>query len=155
MTAVLLSRAALETIRHHGESSYPEECCGFLLTAPATNENGAERRIARAEPITNRSEAPRNRRYLIAPDELRRFENSLEGSAESLVGFYHSHPDHPAAPSQFDQEHAWPWYTYLVLAVQAGEAGDFATFELDPDERKFHPVPSRVLGETPLPVKER
>ncbi len=155
MTGILLARGALDTIRHHGESSYPEECCGFLLTATPTDGNGAERRIARAEPIANRSEAPRNRRYLIAPDELRRFEISLEGSAESLVGFYHSHPDHPAAPSQFDQEQAWPWYTYLVLEVRAGEARDFGTFELDPDERKFRPVPSQVLGETQLPVKER
>ncbi len=155
MTGILLSRGALDTIRRHGESSYPEECCGFLLATPSTDENGAERHIARAEPIANRSEDPRNRRYLIAPDELRRFENSLEGSTESLVGFYHSHPDHPAAPSQFDQEHAWPWYTYLVLEVRAGEARDFATFELDPDERKFHFVPSLVLEETRLPVKER
>ena len=65
-----------------------------------------------------------------------------------MVGFYHSHPDHPALPSPFDEEHAWPWYSYLVLAVDHGTPGALGGFELDPDRRTFHEVRVRVLPST-------
>lgn len=89
-------------------------------------------------------ERARGRRFVILPEELRRFETSLERTGESLVGFYHSHPDHPAVPSLFDQEHAWPWYSYLVLSVEHGRAGEIGVFELSAEDRRFSPVPWSV-----------
>ena len=89
------------------------------------------------EPMANQVEGPRVRRFIIRPEELRRFEKALEGTGEAVVGFYHSHPDHPAVPSLFDQDNAWPWYTYLVISVDHGHADEVGTFELDPEERRF------------------
>lgn len=130
----------VEEIRRHAEATYPEECCGFLVGRETPSEAGDGRRIDRVVPMENRMEGARRRRFVIPPDELRRFEASLEGSGDLLVGFYHSHPDHPAVPSLFDQDHAWPWYSYLVLAVDGGRAGELGAFELSAEDRRFAPV---------------
>jgi proteasome lid subunit RPN8/RPN11 len=141
---VLLPAKLEDEIRRHGEATYPEECCGFLIAKePAAGEDG-DRRIVRVAPMENRMAGARGRRFEIPPEDLRDFENSLEGTGEALVGFYHSHPDHPAVPSLFDQEHAWPWYTYLVLAVEEGRARELGAFELGAEDRRFSPVPWTV-----------
>jgi proteasome lid subunit RPN8/RPN11 len=138
---VLLPERVVEEISRHGEAAYPEECCGFLVATEGTLGSNELRRIVRAAPVQNRVEKARGRRFVIPPEELREFEASLLGTDESLVGFYHSHPDHPAVPSLFDQDHAWPWYTYLVLAVDHGRAGELGAFELTAEDRRFSPVP--------------
>jgi proteasome lid subunit RPN8/RPN11 len=138
---VVLRANLVDEIRRQGEATYPEECCGFLVASESTPANDEPRRILRAAPMENRMEGARGRRFVIPPEELRRFEQSLEGTGEAVVGFYHSHPDHPAVPSLFDQEHAWPWYTYLVLAVDGGHAGELGAFELGAEDRHFAPVP--------------
>jgi proteasome lid subunit RPN8/RPN11 len=138
---VLLPEELAEKIRRHGEATYPEECCGFLVAKESAFADVDERRIVRIAPMENRMEGARGRRFVIPPEELRRFENSLEGTGEVLVGFYHSHPDHPAVPSLYDQEHAWPWYTYLVLTVDGGKSGELGAFELGAEDRRFSPVP--------------
>ena len=141
---IVLPADLVEAIRRHGESTYPEECCGFLVTREISSEGDGRRTIVRAHPMENRMQGERRRRFIIPPEELRRFERSLEGTGDELAGFYHSHPDHPATPSTFDQDHAWPWYTYLVLAVEEGRATDLGAFELDPDDRRFHAVPFEI-----------
>ncbi len=138
---VRLSERLAGEIRRHGEISYPEECCGFLVAKEEPSSEDGTRRIVRVAPMENRVEGARGRRFVILPDDLRRFEDSLDGTDEVLVGFYHSHPDHPALPSRFDQEHAWPWYTYIVLAVDHGKAGELGAFELGAEDRRFSPVP--------------
>jgi proteasome lid subunit RPN8/RPN11 len=138
---LLLPPALLEEIRRHGEATYPEECCGFLVAHEPGSPPDGPRRIVRVAPVPNRMEGNRRRRFVIPPEELRQFERSLEGSSDVLVGFYHSHPDHPAVPSQFDQENAWPWYTYLVLSVEHGRAAELGAFELEPADRRFVAVP--------------
>jgi proteasome lid subunit RPN8/RPN11 len=138
---ILLPKSVVEEIRRHAEAAYPEECCGFLVARETPSDAGDPRRIIRVAPVDNRMEGARTRRFVIPPEELRRFEASLEGTGESLVGFYHSHPDHPAVPSLFDQDHAWPWYTYLVLSVEHGRAAELGAFELTAEERRFAPVP--------------
>ncbi len=147
---VVIPAPLVDEIRRHGEVTYPEECCGFLVGRDAPPGDGQPRRILRVARMENQMDRERGRRFIIRPDQLRRFEKSLDGAGELLVGFYHSHPDHPAVPSRFDEEHAWPWYTYLVLAVDQGGAAELGAFELDPDERHFKPVgwahPSDTLG---------
>jgi proteasome lid subunit RPN8/RPN11 len=149
---VLLPASLEDEIRRHGEATYPEECCGFLIAKEPPAAEPGDRRIVRVAPMENRMEGARGRRFIILPEELRQFESSLEGTGEVLVGFYHSHPDHPAVPSLFDQEHAWPWYTYLVLAVEAGRAGELGAFELGAEDRRFSPVPWTVEHRS-LPVR--
>ncbi len=149
---VVFPPTVVRDIRRHGEATYPEECCGFLIGPNGGATPGPERRVRRTIPAENRNESLRSRRFEIPPEELRQVERGLEGTDEAVLGFYHSHPDHPAVPSQFDQDHAWPWYTYVVLAVVGGRSGDFGAFELDPDERRFSPVPWTV---EPVAVPER
>lgn len=85
----------------------------------------------------NQKAEERHRRYQIDPRELLAMEETLDPTQEWLVGFYHSHPDHPARPSEYDQDHAWPWYTYIVASVHQGRCVDLQAWELRPDRAKF------------------
>jgi proteasome lid subunit RPN8/RPN11 len=131
----------LLSMRRWAEESYPDESCGFLYAA-ASGSDDAVRRIVDAEPTANRSPAERRRRFVILPDELRAAEERAARRSAVVAGFFHSHPDHPARPSAFDQEHAWPWYLYLILSTGAGgRSAPVGAFELDADRREFREVP--------------
>ncbi len=140
-----------KAIRSHGEETYPHECCGLLLG----RIEDAVRRVKASFPIDNaREEDARGNRYLISPDEYRRGEVAARAQDLEVVGFYHSHPDHPARPSAFDLEHAWPWYAYAIVAVEKGRSGALAAFRLREDREAFveEPVviepPRSTTGET-------
>jgi len=134
---VRLSAALRAEIEAHGRAMYPEECCGLLIGLARESTLSDERVILALERADNHSSGERTRRFLIPPDHLRSVERRLEFTEQAVVGFYHSHPDHPARPSQFDQDHAWPWYTYLVLSVSASGTPTLGAFELDPDSGTF------------------
>lgn len=122
-------------IAAHGERDYPHECCGLLLGS----FDGDQLKVA-AEiyPISNaREEEAKRNRFLIRPEELMRGERYAREKQLEVVGFYHSHPDHPAVPSQYDLEHAWPSYSYIVVAVAAGVAGDLRSWEMEVDRSRF------------------
>jgi proteasome lid subunit RPN8/RPN11 len=142
-----LDRSAYRAILDHGRSTYPEECCGFLI-APSTRVMGEQRFLQRAIPAENCAREDRRRRYEIDPQELLRIERTVL-PRETLVGIYHSHPDHPPVPSEFDRERAWPWYSYLLLSVSRGVPGELFGFELDPESRQFHPRHVIVEGGSP------
>jgi proteasome lid subunit RPN8/RPN11 len=121
-----LPGALADEIRRHGEAAYPAECCGVLIG----REEGDAKVVVRLEPAVNRrTDDPH--RYLIAPEDLLRLERALRGTGENIVGYYHSHPDHPARPSAFDTEHAWPWYSYLIVRIDGGQGADMASWVLD------------------------
>lgn len=147
MRAVRLPAALLAEMRAHGRAAYPEECCGFLIGAAPEREAEGERTIEALERAGNQFDGERRRRFLIRPEELRELEHRLEGTGRAVVGFYHSHPDHPARPSQFDQEHAWPWYSYVVVAVTASDTPAVAAFELEPESATFREVPFSLTEE--------
>ena len=131
-----------EELRRHGAETYPEECCGGLL---GERENGTVR-VRRIERVPNRGTALRERRYTIDPRDYLQLERLAGETGLSVVGIYHSHPDHPAIPSEFDREHALPYFHYLIVAVEAGRAGDFACWVLNEDRGAFERAPHR-LGE--------
>jgi len=135
----------MEEIRRHAVAMYPEECCGFLVAPSSEASSGSSRHIRRVQPIENGFDGLRTRRFVIRSEDLLKFERSLESTDESVVGFYHSHPDHPARPSEYDRDHAWPWYTYVVISVTKGRAGDARAFELDEQSREFHVAPLEVV----------
>ena len=123
-------------IRAHGERDYPHECCGLLLGAFTQDGAKACREIY---PISNaREEEAKRNRFLIRPEELMRGEKYASSKDLEVVGFYHSHPDHPAVPSAYDLEHAWPVYSYVVVAVAKGRAGDLRSWEMQADRSRFH-----------------
>ena len=123
-------------IRAHGERDYPHECCGLLLGAFI---NDGAKACQEVYPISNaREEEAKRNRFLIRPEELMRGEKYASSKDLEVVGFYHSHPDHPAVPSAYDLEHAWPVYSYVVVAVAKGRAGDLRSWEMQADRSRFH-----------------
>jgi proteasome lid subunit RPN8/RPN11 len=138
-----LPGALLEQIRRHGEAAYPAECCGAML---GRMDQDGFKEVARLAPAVNRrTDDPH--RYLIAPDDLRRLEGEARAEGLEIVGYYHSHPDHPARPSAFDTEHAWPWYSYLIVRVDGGSGAEAASWVLDDERPLMHPESLEVLSE--------
>jgi proteasome lid subunit RPN8/RPN11 len=90
-------------------------------------------------PISNaREESAKRNRFLIEPEELMRGESYARSKKLDVVGFYHSHPQSPAVPSQYDLEHAWPTYSYIIVSVMDQKAGDLFSWEQEPDRSKFN-----------------
>jgi proteasome lid subunit RPN8/RPN11 len=124
-----------DEIAAHGERDYPHECCGLLLGR--FGDNGLKS-VSETYPISNaREEEAKRNRFLIRPEELLRGERYAAGKELDVVGFYHSHPDHPAVPSQFDLEHAWPLYSYIIVAVGQGNREDLRSWEMESDRSRF------------------
>ncbi len=136
-----LTEALIDEIRRQAELAYPAECCGILAGRP-----GEVKKVLRLVPAANRrTDDPH--RYLISPDDLRRIEAELRPSALETLGSYHSHPDHPAAPSAFDIEQAWPWYSYIIVRVDRGRAAELTSWVLDDDRSRMLPESVDVLSE--------
>jgi proteasome lid subunit RPN8/RPN11 len=130
-----LSATQRTEISAHGERDYPHECCGLLIGRFAAD---GLKEVAEIYPISNaREEAAKRNRFLIRPDELMRGERHAAAKELDVIGFYHSHPDHPAIPSGYDLDHAWPVYSYIVVAVAEGKAGDLRSWEMRPDRSSF------------------
>ncbi|HXE58969.1 MAG TPA: M67 family metallopeptidase [Gemmatimonadales bacterium] len=132
----------LDRIRRQAERAYPAECCGAIAGRPAPLKEAV-----RLFPLRNRrTDDPR--RYLIDADQLRRVDAAVRAAGWEIIGFYHSHPDHPPEPSAYDVEHAWPWYSYLIAAVERGRADRLASWVLADDRSAMRPealeVPSEV-----------
>ena len=122
-------------IASHGERDYPYECCGLLIGRFA--ESG-RKLVAETYPISNaREEEAKRNRFLIRPEELLNGEKYAAENNLEVVGFYHSHPDHPALPSQFDLEHAWPTYSYIIVSVRE-DAEDLRSWEMEVDRSRFN-----------------
>ncbi len=104
----------------HVKGGYPDECCGALLGKAAKDESG-EKSVTKARALTNINEERSADRYEIDPLELLKVEKDASKKGLAVVGFYHSHPDHPDEPSEFDRDRAWPDYSYVIIAVENGE----------------------------------
>ena len=132
---ITISENLLTEIREHGVRDYPYECCGLLL-----GRYGADGKVVKETyPISNaREESAKRNRFLIEPHELLRGEQYARNNDLEVVGFYHSHPDSPAVPSQYDLEHAWPTYSYIIVSTSAEQAGDLFSWEQEPDRSRFN-----------------
>ena len=123
-------------IAAHAERDYPYECCGLLLGGFGVD---GRKLVAETYPISNaREEEAKRNRFLIRPEELMVGEKYAARKELEVLGFYHSHPDHPAVPSQYDLEHAWPVYSYIVVSVRAGQAEDLRSWEMEGDRSRFN-----------------
>ena len=116
-------------IRRHGEETYPHECCGALV--------GRDGRVASIVALPNTTEEGPRRRFLVRPSDYRLAEQRARELGGELLGFYHSHPDHPARPSQYDLDHAWPTFAYVIVSVASGQAGDMTVWWLKDDRSTF------------------
>jgi len=130
---VLLAPDARATIERHAAETYPHECCGALYGEPAAGGFT----VAEALPLPNTtSEGPR-RRFLIQPSDYRAAEAHAKTSKRAFIGFYHSHPDHPARPSQHDLDHAWPNMLYTITSVREGRVDVTTAWQLRDDRSQF------------------
>jgi proteasome lid subunit RPN8/RPN11 len=122
-------------IKREGEKAYPNECCGILLGRIGEDDS---RTVEDLVPIENAWDpGEQYHRFQITPEDMLKAEQEARRRGLDVLGFYHSHPDHPAKPSDFDREQALPFYSYIIIAVDKGRAGDIASWELKTDRSLF------------------
>jgi proteasome lid subunit RPN8/RPN11 len=124
-----ITAAALEAIRAHGVQTFPDECCGALIEVGGV--------IVDAFALPNTTTSGAARRFQIGPRDYRASEARATELRGTLAGFYHSHPNHPARPSQHDLEQAWPNFSYVIISVNAAVPGDITCWHLKDDRSAF------------------
>ena len=121
--------AVVALIQKHGRDAYPHECCGALIGTGNVVSSGCQ--------IPNTTEEGPRSRFLVRPADYRAAEGRATELGQELLGFYHSHPDHPARPSQYDLDHAWPVFAYVIIAIEHGEPGTMTSWRLRDDRSMF------------------
>jgi proteasome lid subunit RPN8/RPN11 len=124
-----LMPSAHEAIRRHGAEAYPHECCGALI--------GRDGVVTEALALPNTTEEGPRRRFLVRPSDYTHAERHASTMGAELLGFYHSHPDHPARPSQYDLDHAMPSMSYVIVSVRDAVPGDMTSWRLRDDYTAF------------------
>ena len=128
---ILLTNGADEAIRAHGMETYPNECCGALI--------GRDGVVTATFALPNTTEEGPRRRFLVRPSDYQEAEKRASQAGGDLLGFYHSHPDHPARPSQYDLDHAWPFFSYIIVSIREGVSEDMTSWRLREDRSAFDP----------------
>jgi proteasome lid subunit RPN8/RPN11 len=131
--ALVLRPEVNAAIRAHGRDAFPHECCGALL--------GKDGVVHDAFALPNTTEEGPRRRFLVRPDDYRAAEKRARETGLDLLGFYHSHPDHPARPSQYDLDHAWPSFSYVIVSVMSGADAALTSWQLKDDRSAFDEEP--------------
>ena len=145
MTLILTS-SLLDTIQHHGEECYPEEGAGVILGTEASERRSASQIL----PLTNSfTPTERSRRYQISPQDMLDAELMAEEMGLEILGIFHSHPDHPDTPSEFDQEWALPWYTYVITSIVHGSRASSRAWRLSDDRNQFYEEEIVILEISP------
>ncbi len=144
----------IQAISNHAEKTYPEECCGLLL---GTIE-GEAKTVIEVWPTANMwdKENPQNisdkniltkrQRYVLDPQMMLKAQREGRDRGLNIIGFYHSHPDHPAVPSECDREYAWPEYSYIIIAVKTGKTTDILSWNLN---ENYQFQPEQILNTPP------
>ncbi|MCZ6529558.1 MAG: M67 family metallopeptidase [Chloroflexi bacterium] len=131
---LLIPGPVMDEIRSHGEKLYPEEGAGLILGSI----EGEHREARRVLPMPNHfNSGERNRRYLLDPQEILQAEELAEQLGLEVIGIFHSHPDHPPAPSQYDLDWAVPWYVYLITRVEQGAASESRAWRMLEDHTRM------------------
>jgi proteasome lid subunit RPN8/RPN11 len=148
----------LQAIQAHAESTYPEECCGLLLG----NLSGDAKTLIEVLPTENswgddaaddfqaiegsrERKSSKGNRFSIAPIVMLKAQKDARDRNLDIIGIFHSHPDHPAVPSEFDRAIAWQQYSYIIVSVQQGKACDLKSWSLD-DGHQFQPEEIRTVS---------
>ncbi|MGH9147987.1 MAG: Mov34/MPN/PAD-1 family protein [Vicinamibacterales bacterium] len=126
---LVLGPGVEDAIRRHGTETYPNECCGALV--------GREGDVQHAVQLPNTTEEGPRRRFLVRPADYMQAEGAARHLGGDLLGFYHSHPDAPARPSQYDLDHAWPTFWYVIVAVEQGTPAAMTVWQLRDDRSQF------------------
>ena len=131
---ITLTSTQVDDVRNHAEAAFPHECCGLLLG----HVNGKEKSVAALFRTNNaRKKEDQHHRFLIDPRDFMQAEQRARQQNMDVIGVYHSHPNEAAQPSAYDVDHAWPWYSYVIVSVQAGKADDLTSWTLRDDRSAF------------------
>jgi len=132
-STLILSAADRETIERHLEAGYPDEACGVMIGREALTRTEVVRLVL----ADNAREDSRHNRYVIPPEAVLAAEKAARAEGLGVIGYFHSHPDHPARPSEFDREHAWPGLSYLIVSIRGGKSEDVRSWRLSDDRESF------------------
>jgi proteasome lid subunit RPN8/RPN11 len=136
--SVILKPEQKEQIEREGMAAYPNECCGAMLGRDSVDSSGTTRRVTVLRKLTNSFEAnERYHRFSLDAKELMQLEKEAGELKLMVLGFYHSHPDAPARPSEYDRQHAWPFYSYVIVSIEKGNAKDLTSWQLDEVTEQF------------------
>ena len=131
INTMIISTEARQKMRQHAEEEYPNECCGFFY-----GKDGDSRQVQVARAVSNVKQGNKHRRFEIDPLDYQKAERYALDNELDLLGVYHSHPDHPAEPSEHDRSVALPWFSYIIISVEDGHTADIRSWRLN-DERQF------------------
>jgi proteasome lid subunit RPN8/RPN11 len=134
VSRLLLTPRHRKAIDQNAATAYPEECCGVLVGRPL--EDGV-RLVEQVLPARNERSESRHNRYVIPPQAVLAAERAAREKRLEVLGYYHSHPDHPAVPSAFDRDNAWPGVSYLIVAVESGRPAAARSWRLTADRERF------------------
>ncbi|HQZ98339.1 MAG TPA: M67 family metallopeptidase [Pyrinomonadaceae bacterium] len=142
-----LQKGHLEAIKAHAEADYPHECGGLLL-GHLDAEN--DKTVVETLPMENTAEVEtRHDRVLIDPRALMLADRKAREKGLDVIGYYHSHPDDEAVPSQFDLDHALPVWSYIIVSVRDKKAVDWNSWEMENDRSKFKKEVVEIIEEVP------
>lgn len=133
LASLVLGSGVAEAIEAHGREAFPHECCGALV--------GRDGRVDATFALPNTTDEGPRRRFLVRPADYQGAERGATACGLDLVGFYHSHPDHPARPSEYDLDHAWPVFSYVIVSVMDGEPAAMTSWRLRDDRSAFDEEP--------------
>ncbi|MBI2870942.1 MAG: M67 family metallopeptidase [Candidatus Omnitrophica bacterium] len=137
---IVLTQEQKTAIEREARQHYPNECCGIL----AGHIQGRDKCIQDIYPVSNINQERSVDRYNIDPKEFLAVSKRIESLGQSLVGIYHSHPDHPDRPSEFDRGHAWEVYSYIIVGIEQGKKVSMRSFALDPN-RQFQEEEIKIV----------
>lgn len=138
-----IKKKHMDEIEAHGKEGYPHEVCGIILGI-AGSEKNETLQLRRA---TNLNSDRAHDRYELDPKDLLRAEKDARDADMEIIGFYHSHPDHPDIPSEFDRERAWPSYSYIIISVMGGKETSTKSWLLNDESQAFEEEKIIVSGE--------
>ena len=143
MTTINITQKIADCFLSHGEKEYPHECCGFILGQFKGDESIGLEYL----PASNIKEENRERRFLIDPLAYQKAEDTAEDQEMSIISIVHSHPDHPDKPSDFDRDHAWPGFSYIIISVQNGSASSYRSWQLSKNREFFIEENIKIIKE--------
>ena len=143
MKALNITQTIVDSFLSHSEKEYPHECCGFILGQFKDEEVFGVEYL----PVSNIKEENRERRFLIDPLTYKKAEDKADDQGMSIISIVHSHPDHPDKPSDFDQDHAWPGFSYIIISVQNGKIASYRSWQLNENRKYFIEENIKIIEE--------
>ena len=143
MTSINITSEIVDAFKAHAEKDYPHECCGFILGQFKGDKSIGIEYI----PASNVKEENRERRFLIDPSAYQKAEDEADERGLSVISIVHSHPDHPDKPSDFDRDHAWPGFSYIIISIQNGKATSYRSWQLNDNRKNFIEENIKIIEE--------